>query len=448
MSKYLKEYWANALSLLKKEVTDISYKTWILPIKPHSIKGNIFYLLVDSSFQKDFIMNRFSDLIKNCINQSNSVKYKISFLDCEEATITEVVATTALEYENNDVSYNFSNSLLNSKYTFDTFVIGNGNRLAHAGAVAVAENPAKAYNPLFIYGGTGLGKTHLLHSIGHHILSQNPKTKVLYVSSELFTNELVNAVKDKSTEEFRAKYRNIDVLMIDDIQFLAGKEMTQEEFFHTFNSLQESNKQIILTCDQPPKEISSLEDRLRSRFAWGLIADIQAPDLETRLAILKKKAELENIIVPEDVLIYIANNVSSNIRDLEGALNRLIAYCTLLGTELNVLCAEKVLDDLLHSNSKRTITCDIIVNTVARYFDIRNEEIIGKKRNKEYTYPRHISMFLCRELTDNSLPQIGTVFSKDHTTVMHAIEKINYDILKNPETKNVISEIKKNIIGK
>ena len=448
MSKFLKEYWTNALSLLKKEVTDISYKTWILPIKPHSITGNVFYLLVDSSFQKDFIVNRFSDLIKNCINQANSVKYKISFLDCEEAAISEVAASSAKELEKNDISNSFSNSLFNSKYTFDTFVIGSGNRLAHAGAVAVSENPAKAYNPLFIYGGSGLGKTHLLHSIGHHILSQSPKTKVLYVSSELFTNELVNALKDKATEEFRAKYRNIDVLMIDDIQFLAGKEMTQEEFFHTFDTLYQSNKQIIVTCDQPPKEITTLEERLRSRFAWGLIADIQQPDLETRIAILKKKAELEHIEVPETVLLYIANNVYSNIRDLEGALNKLVAYCTLLNTEMDESCAEKVLNDMMNSNSKRAITCDIIVNTVARYFDVRNEEIVGKKRNKEYTFPRHISMYLCRELTDNSLPQIGTVFSKDHSTIMHAIEKIGYEVAKKAETKSVVDEIRKNIIGK
>ncbi|MEI6602791.1 MAG: chromosomal replication initiator protein DnaA [Clostridia bacterium] len=448
MSKYMKEYWTNALSLIKKEVTDISYKTWILPIKPHSITGNVFYLLVESSFQKDFIVNRFSDLIKNCINQANSVKYKILFLDSADALVSESVETSVPEPQKDDTSYSFLNSLLNSKYTFDTFVIGAGNRLAHAGAVAVSENPSKSYNPLFIYGGSGLGKTHLLHSIGHHILSQNPKTKVLYVSSELFANELINAIKDKATEAFRTKYRNIDVLMIDDIQFLAGKEQTQEEFFHTFNSLYQSNKQIILSCDQPPKEITTLEERLRSRFAWGLIADIQAPDLETRIAILKKKAESENVVVPENVLVYIASNVSSNIRDLEGALNKLIAYCTLLNTDMTEECAEKVLNDMLHSNSKRTVTCDIIINTVARYFEIRNEEIIGKKRNKEYTFPRHISMFLCRELTDYSLPHIGTVFSKDHTTIMHGIEKIGDDAARNPETKRVLDEIKVNIIGK
>jgi len=448
MSKYIKEYWTNALTLLKKEVTDISYKTWIQPIKPHSITGNVFYLLVDSSFQKDFIVNRFSDLIKNCINQANSVKYKVSFLDSADAPVAESVNNTTIEPEVNDTSYSFLNSLLNSKYTFDTFVIGAGNRLAHAGAVAVSENPSKSYNPLFIYGGSGLGKTHLLHSIGHHILSQNTKTKVLYVSAELFANELINAIKDKATEEFRTKYRNIDVLMIDDIQFLSGKELTQEEFFHTFNSLYQSNKQIILSCDQPPKEITTLEERLRSRFAWGLIADIQPPDLETRIAILKKKAETENITVPENVLVYIASNVSSNIRDLEGALNKLIAYCTLLNTEMNEECAEKVLNDMLHSNSKRTITCDIIVNTVARYFDVRNEEVVGKKRNKEYTYPRHIAMFLCRELTDHSLPHIGQVFSKDHTTIMHGIEKIATDAVKNAETKRVLDEIKLNITGK
>ncbi|MEI6132646.1 MAG: chromosomal replication initiator protein DnaA [Bacillota bacterium] len=450
MSKYIKEYWANALSLLKTEVTDISYKTWIHPIKPHSISGNVFYLLVDSTFQKDFIVNRFSDLIKNCINQANSVKYKITFIDSADALLNEPVevSTPSFETTPDETSYTFLNSLLNSKYTFDTFVIGAGNRLAHAGAVAVSENPAHSYNPLFIYGGSGLGKTHLLHSVGHHILSQNPKTKVLYVSSELFANEFINSIKDRKTEEFRTKYRNIDVLMIDDIQFFAGKDSLQEEFFHTFNALHQADKQIVLSCDQLPKEIPTLEERLRSRFAWGLIADIQAPDLETRIAILKKKIETENLVVPEKVLFYIASNVSSNIRDLEGALNKLVAYCTLLNSEMTEECAEIVLNDMLHSNSKRTITCDIILNTVAKYFDIRNEEIVGKKRNKEFTTPRHIAMFLCRELTDFSLPHIGKIFSKDHTTIMHGIEKIGYEIAKNNETKKAIDEIKMNIIGK
>ena len=336
--------------------------------------------------------------------------------------------------ENNDISTGkregeeVSNTSLNPRYTFDTFVIGNSNRLAHAASVAVAESPAKAYNPLFIYGGVGLGKTHLMHAIGHYVLSQNKKTKVVYVSSETFTNELINSIRDDRNIEFRNKYRNIDILLIDDIQFIAGKERTQEEFFHTFNSLYEANKQIIISSDRPPKEIPTLEDRLRSRFEWGLIADIQPPDLETRIAILKKKAKLENLVVPDEVLIYIAKKILSNIRELEGALIRIVAYSSLTNREINEELAIEALKDIISNTKPKFITPDLIKEKVAEFFNIKIEDFTAKKRTKSIVYPRQIAMYLCRELTDLSLPKIGEEFGRDHTTILHAYDKISSDL--------------------
>ncbi len=340
-------------------------------------------------------------------------------------------------------------SILNPKYTFDTFVIGNSNRFAHAAALAVAEAPAKAYNPLFIYGGVGLGKTHLMHAIGHYILNQNSLQRVLYVSSEKFTNELINAIKDNKNEEFRSKYRNIDVLLVDDIQFIAGKERTEEEFFHTFNALYEANKQIIISSDKPPKEITSLEDRLRSRFEWGLTADMQAPDLETRIAILRKKAQLENLDVPNEIVVFIADKIASNIRELEGALNKVIAYSSLTQNEITLDIANEALKDILSANNTKVLNCATIQEVVARYFDIRPEDFKSKKRTRDIAYPRQIAMYLCRDLTDMSLPKIGEGFGgRDHTTVIHACEKINYELENNSETRRAVSEIKRNLLGK
>ena len=340
-------------------------------------------------------------------------------------------------------------SNLNPRYVFNSFVVGNSNRMAHAAALAVAEAPARAYNPLFLYGGVGLGKTHLMHSIAHYILEQNPSAKVLYASSEKFTNELINSIRDDKNEAFRNKYRNIDVLLIDDIQFIAGKERTQEEFFHTFNTLHEANKQIIISSDRPPKEIETLEDRLRSRFEWGLIADIQSPDLETRIAILRKKAELESLSVPEDVLLFIAKTVVSNIRELEGALNRILAFSSLANRPITVELANEALKDLISKDKPKIITADYIQEIVADYFHLKVDELKSAKRTRNIAYPRQIAMYLCRKLTDLSLPKIGEKFGgRDHTTIIHGFEKISKDLTKDMELSQIITELENKITGK
>ncbi len=441
MSYQLNDIWQKTLDLLKTELTEISFNTWIQTIEPISINSNSIVLGVPADFNKGILESRYASLIKNAVKQVSYKEYSISFvIPSQESNRKTANAEIGSEDQ--------SNSILNPKYTFDTFVVGNSNRFAHAASLAVAESPAHAYNPLFLYGGVGLGKTHLMHAIGHYILSQNSSMKVLYVSSEKFTNELINAIKDDKNEEFRSKYRNIDVLLIDDIQFIAGKERTQEEFFHTFNALYEANKQIILSSDKPPKDIATLEERLRSRFEWGLIGDIQIPDLETRIAILRKKAQLENLEVPNDIMVFIADNIASNIRELEGALNRVIAYSSLTKNEISVELATEALKDILSASKTKVINCNVIKDTVARYYNIRIDEFKSKKRNREISYPRQIAMYLCRELTDMSLPKIGDEFGgRDHTTVIHAYDKITEDIETNPETRRAVSELKRNISG-
>lgn len=437
----LPELWQKSLQLLKSETTDISYNTWIKPIEPISMDSHTIVLGVLTEFNRGILESRYTDLIKNTIIDITKREYAIRF-------ITTAEGDNPYEAPKAPANEESTASILNPKYTFDTFVIGNGNRFAHAGALAAAEAPAKAYNPFFIYGGVGLGKTHLMHAIGHYILSQNPQSKVLYVSSEKFTNELINAIKDDKNEAFRSKYRNIDVLLVDDIQFIAGKERTQEEFFHTFNALYEANKQIVITSDKAPKEIHTLEERLRSRFEWGLIADIQAPDLETRIAILRKKAQLENLKVNDDVMLFIADKVASNIRELEGALNRVIAYSSLTDKEITVDQAQDALKEILNSNKIKIINSTVIQGAVARYFDMKADEFKSKKRNRDVSYPRQIAMYLCRELTDLSLPKIGEEFGgRDHTTVIHACEKIGNDIKSSGDTKRMIDELTKNIKG-
>lgn len=444
MSAQISDLWERTMNLLKNELTEISFSTWISTIEPISINSNTVNLGVPAEFNKGILESRYSTLIKNAIKQITFREYNINFVIPGQDNSKRFNANS--DTNSNDEQYT---SILNPKYTFDTFVIGNSNRFAHAAALAVAESPAKAYNPLFIYGGVGLGKTHLMHAIGHYILSQNPSSRVLYVSSEKFTNELINAIKDDKNEEFRCKYRNIDVLLIDDIQFIAGKERTQEEFFHTFNALHEANKQIILSSDKPPKEITTLEERLRSRFEWGLIADIQTPDIETRIAILRKKAQLEKLDVPNDVMVFIADKIASNIRELEGALNRVIAYSSLTENNITVELATEALKDILSANKTKVINSSVIQEAVARYYDIKPEEFKSKKRNRDISYPRQIAMYLCREMTDMSLPKIGEDFGgRDHTTVIHAFDKIISDIDSNPETRRTIDELKRNLLGK
>ena len=444
MSIQLSSLWPRTLELLKNELTEISFNTWIKTIEPLALNSNSIELGAPTDFNKGILESRYAALIRNAIKQISSKEYNINIVVPSQETANRNHHN--MENGNNEeVTY----SILNPKYTFDTFVIGNSNRLAHAASVAVAESPAKAYNPLFLYGGVGLGKTHLMHAIGHYILTQNPASKVIYVSSEKFTNELINAIKDDRNEEFRSKYRNIDVLLIDDIQFIGGKERTQEEFFHTFNALYEANKQIIISSDRSPKEITTLEERLRSRFEWGLTADIQTPDVETRIAILRKKAQQEKLFIPNDVLEFIADKVASNIRELEGALNKVIAYSSLTENEISVDLATEALKEIISANNSRVINSVLIMDTVSRYFDIRPDEFKSKKRNRDISFPRQIAMYLCRDLTDLSLPKIGDAFGgRDHTTVIHGIDKIAEDIHNNPEIKRTVDELKRNIVGK
>jgi chromosomal replication initiator protein len=445
MGTQLDNLWSKALELLRNELTEISFNTWIKTIEPVSMDSGVIELGVPAEFNKGILDSRYSVLIKNAIKQLSSKDYEINFIVPSQETVGKYQKNTERRASADDDFV----SVLNPKYTFDTFVIGNSNRLAHAASVAVSESPAKAYNPLFLYGGVGLGKTHLMHAIGHYIMNNNPIARVLYVSSEKFTNELINAIKDDRNEQFRNKYRNIDILLIDDIQFLGGKERTQEEFFHTFNALYEANKQIIISSDKPPKEITTLEERLRSRFEWGLIADIQPPDLETRIAILRKKAQIENLYVDDDVIVFIADKIASNIRELEGALNRVIAYSSLTENEINVDLAAEALKEILSANKAKTVNSQSIMEAVSRYFDLKPEEFKSKKRNRDISFPRQIAMYLCRELTDLSLPKIGDAFGgRDHTTVLHACDKIVESIKNDSETRRAVEELIRNISGR
>ncbi|MDV9602824.1 chromosomal replication initiator protein DnaA, partial [Clostridioides difficile] len=429
------------LQLIKGDLTSVSFNTFFKNIVPLKIHLNDLILLAPSDFNKDILENRYLHLIEDAISQLSLKKYNIKFVLSEKEVAD-------LNSDSTDLNYRVLYPNLNPKYTFDTFVIGNSNRFAHAACVAVAESPAKAYNPLFLYGGVGLGKTHLMHAIGHHIVSQKKDSKVVYVSSEKFTNELINSIKDDKNEEFRNKYRNVDVLLIDDIQFIAGKERTQEEFFHTFNTLHEANKQIIISSDRPPKDIPTLEDRLRSRFEMGLITDIQAPDFETRIAILRKKAQLERIDVPNEVMSYIAKNIKSNIRELEGALTRVVAYSSLSNRVISFDLATEALKDIITTSKNEEINVLRIKEKVSSVFNLKMEDFNSKKRTRSIAYPRQIAMYLTRELTDLSLPKIGEEFGgRDHTTVIHAHDKVSKDIEESEEIKTKIDKIISDLKG-
>lgn len=444
MASSLDTLWNDVLNVIKVELTEVSFNTWLKSIEPISLNNNKIILAVPNDFTKGILKGRYFNLIKNSIKQVSNQDYTIEFIIPGEDTNINVGQVIQQEVPENN-----QRAQLNPKYTFNTFVIGNSNRFAHAASLAVAEAPAQAYNPLFIYGGVGLGKTHLMHAIGHYILSQNPNSKVVYVSSEKFTNELINSIREYRNEEFRNKYRNIDVLLVDDIQFIAGKEGTQEEFFHTFNALHENNKQIIISSDRPPKEIPTLEDRLRSRFEWGLIADIQPPDFETRIAILRKKANVENIEVSDEVMEYIATKIQSNIRELEGALIRVVAYSSLTNRSVTEELAEEALKDILSSNKAVDITVDIIKEIVSKNFKIKIDDFNSKKRTRAIAFPRQIAMYLTRELTDLSLPKIGDEFGgRDHTTVIHACDKINSDLTKDTSLKKKLDSIIEELKGK
>ena len=437
-----------AKDLLKNEMTTISYITWIKSLEIESVNDNKIVLVALSNMQKDAIYSRLFDLIVTTFNFITNKQCEITVVTkTEDKTDTVPVLEDDTSFSKTE---NYSNSFLNPKYTFDTFVIGNNNKFAQAAAYAVAEAPAKAYNPLYIYGGVGLGKTHLMHAIGNQIIKNDPSKKILYVTSENFINDLINSIKDPNFKNdlFRNKYRNIDVLLIDDIQFIAGKKTGQEEFFHTFNALHQNGKQIIISSDKPPRDIPLLEERLKSRFEWGILADVSVPDYETRLAILRRKVEVENIIVDDYILSLIATRIDSNIRELEGSLNKIIAYANLTHSSITIELVEKALNDYVHQKEK-VISAEYIQEIVAKYFNINKEDLISSKKSNDIAYPRQIAMYLCRSVAQMSFPKIGAEFGgRDHTTVMHAFNKIEKDIKENKENSNtkLIVESVKNII--
>ena len=440
------ELVAKIKELLKPEVTKISYDTWILPLDIRSIDGDNIVFTTISEFQKDFIENKYRSLIFNTLRYITNKDWTFSVIDLsKEEQNDEIVIKDNSNANTAEVETN--KSTLNPKYTFETFVVGNSNRFAHAAALAVGNEPGKAYNPLFLYGGVGLGKTHLMHAIGNRILENNSKMNVLYVTSEKFTNQLVNAIKDNKNEVFRNKYRSIDVLLIDDIQFIAGKERIQEEFFHTFNSLYEDGRQIIISSDKPPRDIQFLEDRLKSRFEWGLLADISCPDYETRLAILRKKAQDENILIDDFILSDIANKIDSNIRELEGVFNKIFARASLIHSPITIELAENIINEFKYE-SEKVISCDFIKETVAKYFSINKDDLSGNKRSNDIAFPRQIAMYLCREIANMSFPQIGVDFGgRDHSTVMHACKKIEKEIKEKSNTKLIVDSVKNIIIN-
>ena len=426
-----------AKDLLKNETTQITFDTWIQPLEIKSFNDNNVILIASTSFQKDTLESRYLDLITNTFNFITNKKCNV-VIKLENEAIEDIAP------ENNNVFINnktILNSGLNPKYTFDTFVVGNNNKFAQAAAMGVAENPGSKYNPFFIFGGVGLGKTHLMQAIGNEVLRNNPNASVLYISSENFTNQLINALRDQSMDKFRDKYRNIDVLLIDDIQFIAGKKSTQEEFFNTFNALYDAQKQIILSSDRPPREIELLDDRLRSRFEWGVTADIQSPDYETRLAILRKKIQVESIIIDDEILSLIATKVDSNIRELEGIINKLIARASLTETPITIEMAQKAIDDI--KGETKVISSAYIQDIVAKYFNINIDDLKGQKRSNDVTFPRQIAMYLCRNVAQMSMPQIGRDFgNRDHSTVMHACTKIEKEIKSNETTKLIVESVK------
>ncbi len=444
-SPNLDELWNSVLDLLKGELTTLSFDTWFAgDTRIASVQHDTMVIEVANSFTKNHIKDNYYDTLSNCITKVFNKTYTLKIVSVDEHYTPEATDSNMPLDDDDFFSQDYVDIRTNlvPNYVFDTFVVGNSNRLAHAASVAVAESPATAYNPLFLYGGAGLGKTHLMHSIAHYILDKDPSTRVLYATSEKFTNELINSIRDDKNEEFRQKYRNIDILLIDDIQFITGKERTQEEFFHTFNALYESNKQIIICSDRPPKEIKTLEERLRSRFEWGLIADIQSPEFETRVAILRKKAELDHISIPEDVLYFIAKIVTSNIRELEGALTRILAFSQLTNRPIDVDLATEALKDIISNDQPKVLTAEYILNTVCSYFGLEPEELLSSKRTKNIAYPRQIAMYLCRKHTELSLPKIGEKLGgRDHTTVLHGYEKIANSIEKDIELSQILKEL-------
>ncbi len=429
MLEKLQEKWDEILQTLKEEydIMEVSYKTWLLPLKVAAVDGSEVTIITPDANFSAFIQKKYGFLIQVTIEEVTGFACTLKFVTEDEFNNEKNTPNKIIQSQKNDVDTAGTN--LNPRYTFDTFVVGASNNLAHAAALAVAESPGEVYNPLFIYGGVGLGKTHLMQSVAHFILKNRPDAKIIYVSSENFTNELIDAIRNKnniSTTEFREKYRNSDVLLIDDIQFIIGKESTQEEFFHTFNALYEAKKQIIISSDKPPKELETLEERLRSRFEWGLTVDIQPPDYETRMAILRKKEEVEGYNIDNEVIKYIATNIKSNIRELEGALNKIVALSKLdHNKEINMDLAEEALKDIISPDHEEAVTPERIIQVVADHFGLTTLDISSQKRTKEVVYPRQICMYLCQNMTDASLQEIGDLLGgRDHTTIIHGRDKI------------------------
>lgn len=450
----VEQNWDQILNKMKLEYcsSNIAYNTWVAPLTVYEVTDDTVYILVKLRASLEHIEEKYLLPFKVCIAEVTGTEYEVAFVTDSESVVKEKKEDIQKKQKINSL---FEKANLNPKYTFETFVVGSNNNFAHAASLAVAESPGEVYNPLFIYGGVGLGKTHLMHSIAHLILENDPSKNVLYVTSETFTNELIDALKAGKTgnelaiTKFREKYRNNDVLLIDDIQFIIGKESTQEEFFHTFNHLHVSGKQVIISSDKPPKDIETLEARLRTRFEWGLIADISAPDYETRMAILRKKEELDGLDryhIPNEVMQYIANNIKSNIRELEGSLNKLIALSNLENKPIDISLAAEALKDMISPDSNRPVTPELIIDIVSDHFNIPVSELKGKKRNAEIVLPRQIVMYLCRSLTDTPLKAIGALLGgKDHASVNHGVKKIENELKTNEALNNTVNIIKKKI---
>lgn len=440
----VEQAWTECLKIMEKKLGKPTFETCLRNTYPLSINNEALNICVPNKFAKTWIQDRYLDLLNRTFQNLVGKKYSLEFSVAEEKQKTEknnkYKTDSFLNYKPS--SYE---TFLNPKYTFDTFVVGGSNHFAHAASFAVADAPAKAYNPLFIYGGVGLGKTHLMHAIGNELFGKQSVLKIVYATTEQFTNELINSIRQHQTVNFRNKYRNVDILLIDDIQFLVNKESTQEEFFHTFNELHGANKQLVITSDRPPKEIPTIESRLLSRFEWGLIADIQKPDLETREAILRKKAELEKIMVPYEIISYIAEKIPSNIRELEGALIKVIAFASLNKCEISLNMAKESLKNLVPEESEKPVTISSIQKKVCDYYGLKMSQLLGEKRDQKFVFPRQIAMYISKELTGCSLPLIGREFGgKDHTTVLHACRKISEN-LKNPHLANIIENIKNSL---
>lgn len=427
--------WTETCELIQQEIAGVSYDTWIDDnLVPVTLEDDCLFLVVKMEPMRDFVVNQYQKVIDKCLTRAGNRP-----LHTELLTRSEMDQKGHGQKDKTEAN----DPRLNPKYTFDRFVVGTGNRFAHAAALAVAENPAEAYNPLFIYGGVGLGKTHLMQAIGHFTRERNPQTRILYMTSETFTNELISAIQQKKTYEFREKIRKVDILMVDDIQFIAGRDSTQQEFFNTFNELHNAGKQIILTSDKPPKDIQHLEERLCSRFEWGLMADIQRPDVDTRVAILRDKAQRENIEAPDEVLQLIAGKIENNIRELEGGLTRLVAYSQMVGQPISVELCETALKEIFDQRQHKQITAELIMRTVSDYYGLSLNEMTGATRKREVTIPRQIAMYLTREMTGMSLPQIGNIFGgRDHTTVLHSCKTVEANLKENEGLKPIIEEIK------